>query len=134
MQICLGSSGHCHLTHQLNLPPVCTMGDNAETRRQAEEADPRIGESDLSDSDDEAFEPGDAIHNEQLIRLVRTSAGSELFVNSVAEELMRGVGQTNWGSLLSSAPDALGRLGQCFVLASDPLASSLVFPESAGLP
>ncbi|KAK3358445.1 hypothetical protein B0T24DRAFT_540422 [Lasiosphaeria ovina] len=90
---------------------------------------------DVSDSDGaaEGFDPGSAIQNRDLIRLVRTSAGSELFVNHVAQELLKGVGQTNWGGLLSAAPDALGRLGQCFVLASDPLASSLVFPESAGL-
>jgi len=88
---------------------------------------------DLSDPEDESFEPDGPIQNQQLIQLVRTAAGSELFVNSVAQELMR-VGQSNWGGMLGTAPDALGRLGQCFVLASDPLASSLVFPQSAKLP
>ncbi|KAH8897995.1 hypothetical protein GQ53DRAFT_818244 [Thozetella sp. PMI_491] len=84
-------------------------------------------------SDDESFEPNEPIENQQLIKLVRTSAGAELFVNSVAQELLK-LGQSNWGGMLGAAPDALGRLGQCFVLASDPLAASLVFPDSAGLP
>ncbi|KAK3368005.1 hypothetical protein B0H63DRAFT_490135 [Podospora didyma] len=107
------------------------MGDNDEASGPSKVNE----EIDLSDADEsaEGFDPGDAIQNQQLIRLVRTSAGSELFVNSVAQELLKGVGQANWGGLLSAAPDALGRLGQCFVLASDPLAASLVFPESAGL-
>lgn len=87
----------------------------------------------ISNRDSEPFEPDDPILDDQLIRLIRTSAGSELFVNSVSQEMLK-VGQMNWGDILSAAPDALGRLGQCFVLASDPVASSLVLPESAGLP
>lgn len=68
----------------------------------------------------------DPLQSWELIRLVRTAAGANLYVNSVAQSAL---GQANWGSLLGAAPDALGRLGQCFVLASDPLASSLVFPD-----
>lgn len=84
----------------------------------------------LSDPEDETFDPQDPLQNHQLIRLVRTSAGADLYVNFIAQNAL---GRGNWGRLLGAAPDALGRLGQCFVLASDPLAASLVFPESAGL-
>ncbi len=64
------------------------------------------------------------------IQLSRTAAFSDLVVSSNALDLLRG----DWGGVLSCAPIALGRLGQCFVLASDPLASLLQFPEKAGLP
>ncbi|KAH7121635.1 hypothetical protein EDB81DRAFT_872900 [Dactylonectria macrodidyma] len=104
------------------------MGDHTEPNGQ----DPEIEELHLSDTDDETLGLDDAVQNAQLIHLVRTAPGAELFVNSVAEELLK-VGQSNWGRLLGAAPDALGRLGQCFVIASDPMASSLVFPDSAGL-
>lgn len=66
-----------------------------------------------------------------LQRLVRTTAGQDLYVGSVAQTAL---GVANWGGLLGAAPDALGRLGQCFVLASDPLAATLIIPEKAGLP
>ncbi|KAK4183819.1 hypothetical protein QBC35DRAFT_83550 [Podospora australis] len=59
-----------------------------------------------------------------------TAAYSDLVFSSVALTLL----QDDWGAVVSSAPAALGRLGQCFVLASEPLASSLVFPENSGLP
>ncbi|KAI8677687.1 hypothetical protein NCS55_00486100 [Fusarium keratoplasticum] len=94
---------------------------------------PEVLELDASDNEDYDFEPDDSIQSRQLIRLVQTVAGSELFVNSIAQDVLQ-VSEGNWGAMLSAAPDALGRLGQCFVLASDPLASSLVFPDSAGLP
>ena len=84
----------------------------------------------LSDPEDETFDPQVPLQNHRLIRLVRTSAGADLYVNFIAQNAL---GRGNWGRLLGAAPDALGRLGQCFVLASDPLAASLVFPESAGL-
>jgi hypothetical protein len=66
-----------------------------------------------------------------LLRLVQTTAGQDLYVNSIAQSAL---GMGNWGGLLGAAPDALGRLGQCFVLASDPLAATLTIPEKAGLP
>jgi hypothetical protein len=66
-----------------------------------------------------------------LQRLVRTTAGQDLYVSSIAQSAL---GMGNWGGLLGAAPDALGRLGQCFVLASDPLAATLTIPEKAGLP
>ncbi|GAW20801.1 hypothetical protein ANO14919_103120 [Xylariales sp. No.14919] len=72
------------------------------------------------------------LQNEDLLRLVRTTKGASQVVSSFAESAL---GQSNWGVLLGAAPNALGRLGQCFVLASDPLAGSLVFsdPNSIGL-
>ncbi|KAI8626814.1 hypothetical protein F5Y19DRAFT_487389 [Xylariaceae sp. FL1651] len=66
------------------------------------------------------------LQNEDLLRLVRTTKGANQVVSSFAENVL---GHSNWGVLLSAAPNALGRLGQCFVLASDPLAGSLVFPN-----
>ncbi|KAI8721477.1 hypothetical protein NCS52_00289200 [Fusarium sp. LHS14.1] len=94
---------------------------------------PGVPELEASDSEEYGFDPDDSIQSHRLIRLVQTVAGSELFVNSIAQNVLQ-VSEGNWGAMLSAAPDALGRLGQCFVLASDPLASSLVFPDSAGLP
>ncbi|RYO89200.1 hypothetical protein DL766_003606 [Monosporascus sp. MC13-8B] len=73
----------------------------------------------------------DGLGNAELIRFVRTAAGRDLYVDSIAKSAL---GQGNWGKFLGAAPNALGRLGPCFVLASDPLAASLKFPESAGLP
>ncbi|KAI1260539.1 hypothetical protein F5Y18DRAFT_432096 [Xylariaceae sp. FL1019] len=72
------------------------------------------------------------LQNEDLLRLVRTTEGANSIVSSFAQNAL---GYSNWGTLLSAAPNALGRLGQCFVLASDPLAGSLVFadPKSIGL-
>lgn len=104
------------------------MSENIEST----ENNPEIEELHLFDTDDENFELDDAARNDQFIRLVMMAAGSQLFVNSVALELLK-IGQTNWDGLLSAASDALGRLGQCFVLASNPMASSLVFPASSGL-
>jgi hypothetical protein len=66
-----------------------------------------------------------------LQRLIMTTAGQDLYVSSIAQSAL---GMGNWGGLLGAAPDALGRLGQCFVLASDPLAATLTIPEKAGLP
>ncbi|KAI1422216.1 hypothetical protein F5Y12DRAFT_644149 [Xylaria sp. FL1777] len=66
------------------------------------------------------------LQNEDLLRLVRTTKGANQVVSSFAESAL---GQSNWGVLLGAAPNALGRLGQCFVLASDPLAGSLVFSD-----
>ncbi|KAI0837717.1 hypothetical protein F5Y06DRAFT_270060 [Hypoxylon sp. FL0890] len=72
------------------------------------------------------------LQNEDLLRLVRTTKGANQVVSSFAENAL---GHSNWGVLLGAAPNALGRLGQCFVLASDPLAGSLVFqnPDTLGL-
>ncbi|KAI0145525.1 hypothetical protein GGR57DRAFT_294914 [Xylariaceae sp. FL1272] len=72
------------------------------------------------------------LQNEDLLRLVRTTEGANSIVSSFAQNAL---GYSNWGTLLSAAPNALGRLGQCFVLASDPLAGSLVFadPSKIGL-
>ena len=64
------------------------------------------------------------------IHLSRGTAYSDLIVGSAASNLL----QDDWGVVLSSAPAALGCLGQCFVLASVTLTSSLVFSENAGLP
>ena len=84
-------------------------------------------------SGDEFFEPNEPIENLQLIKFVRTSAGAEVIANGIAQDLFKSR-QSNWGGMLGAAPTALGCLGQCFVLASDPLAASLVFPESSVLP
>ncbi|KAI0191872.1 hypothetical protein F4808DRAFT_381415 [Astrocystis sublimbata] len=67
------------------------------------------------------------LRNEDLLRLVRTTKGANQVVSSFAENAL---GQSNWGVLLGAAPNALRRLGQCFILASDPLAGSLVFANS----
>jgi hypothetical protein len=82
------------------------------------------------EEDTDSFDPNDPLQNQELIRLVRTVAGAELLVNSAAQRVLS---SGNWGSLLGAAPDALGRLGQCFILSSDPMAASLVFPEDSGL-
>ncbi|KAI1490361.1 hypothetical protein F5X96DRAFT_679156 [Biscogniauxia mediterranea] len=81
-------------------------------------------------SGDEPSEVPKGLQSTELIRLVRTAAGRNLFVGSVAQCVLA---QSNWGALLGAAPDALGRLAQCFVLASDPLAALLMFPDDAGL-
>jgi len=107
-----------------------TENPEIEDIEEEESAKHTIEDDDLSGSEDDTFNPQDPLQSHQLIRLVRTSAGAELYANSVAQNVL---GRGNWGRLLGAAPDALGRLGQCFVLASDPLAASLVFPESSGL-
>lgn len=66
---------------------------------------------------------------EEAIECSRTKAGAQLITYFAAESLL----QDDWGAVLGAAPSALGRLGQCFILASSPLASSLVFPQASGL-
>lgn len=68
--------------------------------------------------------------NAELIRLVKSAAGRELFVSSAAANILD---KSSWGSLLGAAPDALGRLAQCFVLVSDPVASSLEIRQGSGI-
>jgi hypothetical protein len=67
-----------------------------------------------------------------LIRQVRTSVGAEKFVQSVVQQTILS-SNCDWGALLSSAPRALCHMGQCFVVASSPLAASLELPARAGL-
>ncbi|KAI9778571.1 MAG: hypothetical protein M1816_004015 [Peltula sp. TS41687] len=83
----------------------------------------RLGDLNVNDGVEDA---GD----DSNIHLFRKTAYSDLIVSSTALKLL----QDDWGVVLSSAPAALGRLAQCFVLASEPLASSLVFPKNAELP
>ncbi|KAE8441671.1 hypothetical protein EG329_004592 [Mollisiaceae sp. DMI_Dod_QoI] len=66
-----------------------------------------------------------------LQRLIRTAAGQNLCVSSAARSALD---LGNWGGLLGAAPDALGWLGKSLVLASDPLAATLIIPETANLP
>lgn len=89
---------------------------------------PSDPDADAADSDEP--ETSDGGRNAQLIRLVKSAAGRDLFVSSVAADVLD---RSNWGSLLGAAPDALGRLAQCFVLVSDPVAASLEIPKGAGL-
>jgi hypothetical protein len=88
----------------------------------AEEVDEAMN-STSENEDDEIDESLDPLQNKELIRLVRTNAGAELYVTSVAQSALA---QGNWGNLLAAAPDALGRLGQCFVIASDPIGALCV--------
>ncbi len=88
----------------------------------------RLSDLNVNDGAEDAGDDDSALDSN--IHLFRTAAYSDLIVSSAALTLL----QDDWGVVLSSAPAALGRLGQCFVLASEPLASSLVFPENAGLP
>jgi hypothetical protein len=67
-----------------------------------------------------------------LMRQIRTSAGSEQFVKAVIQHTLLSR-NCDWGQLLSSAPRALMCLGQCFVVASSPLAATLHLPEGMGL-
>ncbi|KAK4164124.1 hypothetical protein QBC43DRAFT_238193 [Cladorrhinum sp. PSN259] len=90
--------------------------------------DSRLGDLDMNDIAEDAGDDDGILDSD--LHLLRTPAYSDLIVSSAALNLL----QDDWGAVLSSAPAALGRLGQCFVLASEPLASSLVFPENAGLP
>lgn len=87
-----------------------------------------VGDLNVNDDVEDAEEDGIAL--DTVIRLVRTEAFSDLVVSSTALALL----QDDWGVALSGAPAALGRLGQCFVLASEPLAASLIFPDNVGLP
>jgi hypothetical protein len=99
-------------------------------------ADEEVYERD-SNVPTESFRAEEDVHLESesgdfaLQRLIKTTAGQDLYVSSIAQSAL---GMGNWGGLLGAAPDALGRLGQCFVLASDPLAATLTIPERAGLP
>ncbi|KAI1820728.1 hypothetical protein F4861DRAFT_542653 [Xylaria intraflava] len=98
---------------------------------QAHDHDPNVEEEvDDSSAEDEPSAVPDGLQSAELIRLVSKAAGRDLYVGSVAQSALA---QSNWGGLLGAAPDALGRLGQCFVLASHPLASSLMIPEGSGL-
>lgn len=98
---------------------------------QAHSYRPKVAEEvDDSSTEDESSAAPSGLQSAELIRLVRTAAGRDLYVGSVAQSALA---QSNWGGLLGAAPDALGRLGQCFVLASDPLAALLMFPGSSGL-
>ena len=102
---------------------MASLEDPTYDFRQEDMEEPyTTGDEDGRD-DDDSFDP---LQSRELIRLVKTAAGANLFVSSIAQS---DLGQGSWGGLLGAAPDALGRLGQCFVLASDPLASTLVFPE-----
>ncbi|RYP21036.1 hypothetical protein DL765_002443 [Monosporascus sp. GIB2] len=107
------------------------MSDHVDSDREQEYGAGAAGGVDDSGAEDDTSAVRDGLGNAELIRLVRTAAGRDLYVDSIAKSAL---GQGNWGELLGAAPGALGRLGQCFVLASDPLAASLKFPESAGLP
>ncbi|KAI1332385.1 hypothetical protein F5Y16DRAFT_394460 [Xylariaceae sp. FL0255] len=95
---------------------------------------PTANEPELHDQTESGTEfAADALsilQNQELLQLVRTTQGANQVVSSFAESAL---GHTNWGVLLGAAPDALGRLGQCFVLASDPLAASLVFSNHNAL-
>ncbi|GAW26201.1 hypothetical protein SAMD00023353_2400530 [Rosellinia necatrix] len=89
-----------------------------------------VEDVDYSGAEDESSAVPGSLQTTELIRLVRTTAGRDLYVGSVAKCALS---QSNWGGLLAAAPDALGRLGQCFILASDPLAASLILPQSTDL-
>ncbi|GAB1316333.1 hypothetical protein MFIFM68171_06543 [Madurella fahalii] len=104
-------------------------------RQQPEPGAPKPAPESTSNGSDAGATDGESNDSEggrsaQLIRLVRSAAGRDLFVSSVAADVLD---RSNWGSLLGAAPDALGRLAQCFVLVSDPLAASLEIPKRAGL-
>ena len=89
--------------------------------------------TDLSDT--EVYDGEDEVAQAEryaLIRRVRTSAGADQFVQSVVHQTILS-SNCDWGALLSSAPRALCHMGQCFVVASSPLAASLKLPDRAGL-
>jgi hypothetical protein len=65
-----------------------------------------------------------------ILRQIRTQEGQKEFVDSVINHSVL-ASECDWGALLSSAPRALSHMGQCFVVASTPLAASLRFPDAA---
>ena len=67
-----------------------------------------------------------------LLRQIQTQDGRENFVSSVVAHTILS-NECNWGALLSSAPRVLSHMGQCFVVASSPLAASLRLSEGRGL-
>ncbi|CAH0025620.1 unnamed protein product [Clonostachys rhizophaga] len=107
------------------------MNASAQIPEESPDSEPvldRLGDLNLNDDAGDAGDEDIAL--DSVIRLIRTPAYSDLIVSSAALTLL----QDDWGVALSGAPAALGRLGQCFVLASEPLAASLVFPDNVGLP
>jgi hypothetical protein len=102
---------------------------SSEERESAQ--DPFADGSDVEDglTEDEVIEA----ERFALIRRVSTTAGAEQFVQSVIQSSLLS-SSCDWGALLSAAPRALCHMGQCFVVASSPLAVSLKLPDRAGLP
>lgn len=82
-----------------------------------------------TDRDTEDVDSSDVELEDNAIQCARTEAGANLITYTTAQSLL----QDDWGAVLGAAPSALGRLGQCFVIASSPMASSLILPKSAGL-
>jgi hypothetical protein len=96
-------------------PPPCEPGD----------VDSEDGRYDTLD------DPPNDIIRHALIQSLRTESGSQDFLRSMSMELLLRE-ECDWGALLSHAPRALCSMGQCFVVASTPMASSIKltgFPE-----
>ena len=67
-----------------------------------------------------------------LIRSIESAEGAQDFYNAMSTELLL-QDACDWGALLSHAPRALCSIGQCFVVASTPMASSISLAESSDL-
>lgn len=59
-----------------------------------------------------------------IIQSLTTGEGAKEFVQSISLELLLRE-ECDWGALLSDAPRALCSMGQCFVIASTPMSSSI---------
>ena len=81
---------------------------------------------DISDNEMGSTEPSYLA----LMRQVRDEKGSEVFIQIVQPTVLSR--NCDWGALLSSAPKALCSMGQCFVIASSPIAATLQLPNTAG--
>lgn len=88
--------------------------------------DEPVSGDELSDNEATTNEPGYLA----LMRQVRTERGAEVFVQSIVQHTVLS-SDCDWGALLSSAPKALCYMGQCFVVASSPIAASLQLPHTA---
>jgi hypothetical protein len=98
--------------------------------------DPLPYESGGVDSKDGRYDtpddPPDDIIRHALIQSLRTERGSQDFLRSMSMELLLRE-ECDWGALLSHAPRALCSIGQCFVVASTPMASSIKLTGSPEL-
>ena len=79
---------------------------------------------------DDAFDSDETRY--ALLKSIESAAGAQDFVNAMSMELLLDE-SCDWGALLSHAPRALCSMGQCFVIASTPLASSISLADSKNL-
>lgn len=70
--------------------------------------------------------------DDELLEKTQTTRGEEQWVVSVKQHALFD-GRCDWGALLSSVPQALSHTGQCFIVASTPIAASIALSGSTDM-